>query len=54
MGLVAWKSSPGTHEYQNVPMPAVLELAFVNWIVKSVFAPTEVELMTALGVMFAK
>jgi hypothetical protein len=33
MGLCARKSSPGTHEYQNVPMPEVLELELVNLIV---------------------
>jgi hypothetical protein len=33
VGLVARKSSPGTQEYQNVPMPALLELAFVRAIV---------------------
>ena len=33
IGLVARKSSPGTQAYQNVPMPALLELAFVKVIV---------------------
>ena len=33
IGLVARKSSPGTQAYQNVPMPELLELAFVRVIV---------------------
>ena len=32
-GLVAMKSSPGTHEYQNVPMLELLALEFVSLIV---------------------
>ena len=32
-GLVARKSSSGTQAYQNVPMPELLELAFVRSIV---------------------
>jgi hypothetical protein len=33
IGLDARKSSPGTHAYQNVPMPALLELALVRVMV---------------------
>ncbi len=33
IGRVARRSSPGTQAYQNVPMPALLELAFARVIV---------------------
>jgi hypothetical protein len=53
IGLVARKSSPGTQAYQNVPMPELLELAFVRVIVLLVLEPAAVELMTPLALIVA-
>ena len=52
-GLVARKSSPGTHAYQNVPTPELLVLALLSVIVYLKSEPSATELIVALALIVA-
>ena len=52
-GIVARKSSPGTHEYQNVPMPELLVLELLSVRVYWKLEPSATEAMVALALIVA-